>query len=587
MYTFKNFWTHLHRAILTALLFCTANQVAFAQGVQLDIRNQHYIDNTFYFDIYLQRTSGEVHLGNADFVLDYNEANFNSPILGYVANTSELKNSIGTPLSYGNNIATTIGATGDNANRLIINLAGPSSIASQTQFDAIIARLDSQVLTHKLGTFQISNAINTNVSANLEWVTASFGAKTMVFTHQNTTPWKSTRIELLTANNPSLLTEPSIQASNIVVSNKTSSSITLSWTSGNGSKRILLVSKGNAVPNVSYPVDGIFYFADSVYGQGSRSGDSTAYVAYSGSGNSVTITGLASNTDYAFALFEFNGENGWNENYATSAPAEIAETTVGPFITAQVKVFLQGAYNTANGTMHTALRMGNSFGTANLLPSAQPYSSSPWNYNGAENVDTSSHPSNAVDWILVELRTTAAGSTVSNGQAAGFLLADGSIVDTNGLDPIRFWNLNPGYYFVVVKHRNHLPIMTRDSIYLNANSSLYDFTSGGQSKAYGTDTITYLKLPMNEISSGVFTMWAGDVNGNSELRYNLASNDRVLILSKIGGTNINASVTNQYLSEDINLNRQVRYNLSNNDRVILLQNIGSTNINARRLIQIP
>ena len=74
-------------------------------------------------------------------------------------------------------------------------------------------------------------------------------------------------------------------------------------------------------------------------------------------------------------------------------------------------------------------------------------------------------------------------------------------------------------------------------------------------------------------------MWEGDINQDGLVKYNLGSNDRVLILTAIGGTNQNATL-NGYHKEDVNLNGQVKYNLGGNDRVILLQNIGGTNQNA-------
>lgn len=571
--------------ITIALLAMT--ELANAQvDVDVLVRNQRFEGDTFFFDIYLERSGTEnLFLGNADFALDFEEAYFNLPTIGLKSGSTELENAYGVATSYyDTNISSKIETKGVNAYRLMIYVQMPV-YSNNSDFLTRFARIDAQSLTHRIGTFYITNSIDANSNPSLSWITSGDGL-VLKIKHRDSTTMAASSANI-TAVNPALETQPITQASGLVVDAKTGNSITLSWNSGSGSGRLLLINTGSAVPTSSYPVDGIQYLADSVYGMGDTPGDSTTYAVYSGSGNSVTVTGLSASTDYYFSLFEYNGANGWSENYASSAPATVSETTEGPYISANIKVFLQGAYSTSSGTMNTYLRMGNNYGSTNLLPSAQPYSGSPWNYSGTESVDTSAHPSTAVDWILVELRSTASGSVVSNGQAAGFLLADGSIVDTNGVDPIRFYNVNAGYYFVVVKHRNHLPVMTKDSIYLSAASSLYDFTSAGQGQAYGADTSTYLKLPMNEVVSGTYAMWAGDVNANNELRYNLASNDRVLILSKIGGSNINASVSNEYTPEDINLNRQVRYNLASNDRVIILQNIGSTNINARRQIQIP
>lgn len=254
-----------------------------------------------------------------------------------------------------------------------------------------------------------------------------------------------------------------------------------------------------------------------------------------------------------------------------------SDTFEADYVNANVKLMLEGAYNSSAGTMTTALRSGNSLGSNNIIPSAQPYNSAPWNYAGTENVDTANHPSNTVDWVLVELRSTYNGSPVANGQAAGFLLSDGSIVDTNGTDAIRFWNITPGYYYVVVKHRNHLPIMTADSIYLSNASSLYDFTSG-QGQAYGTDTTTFQSKPMSALGDGRYGMRAGDCSGTTyQIRYNGGGmNDRTWMLSVVGGNNNSSTpINNSYDRCDVNLDRQVRYNGGGlNDRTRLLNWVG-------------
>ena len=64
-----------------------------------------------------------------------------------------------------------------------------------------------------------------------------------------------------------------------------------------------------------------------------------------------------------------------------------------------------------------------------------------------------------VDWVLVELRTgTAAGTKVAT--RAAFLKSDGTIVDTDGTSPVQFTGLSAGNYYIVIRHRNHLAIMS-------------------------------------------------------------------------------------------------------------------------------
>ncbi len=234
---------------------------------------------------------------------------------------------------------------------------------------------------------------------------------------------------------------------------------------------------------------------------------------------------------------------------------------------ANLKVFLQGPYSA--GTMSNTLNL------SGLIPLTQPYNTSPWNYSGTESVG--SIPADVVDWVLVELRTgTAAGTKIAS--RAGFLKTDGTIVEVDGMSKLGFPGAR-GTYYVVVRHRNHLAIMSSlDNALVSANSELYDFTTA-QTQAYGTN-------PMKDFGDGAFGMIAGDVNCDCSVKYNLSGNDRVAIYSKIGGSNVNASISGYY-SEDINMDGTVKYNLGGNDRVLLYQSIGGSNVNTCLTSQIP
>ncbi len=97
---------------------------------------------------------------------------------------------------------------------------------------------------------------------------------------------------------------PSIQAYNINITNRTSSSFTASWTRGNGSNCLVTVKP--AVNATSDPSNGsIVYSANSVYGSGSNLGNSN-YVVYKGTGTSVNITGLNPSTNYTVRVYEYN-----------------------------------------------------------------------------------------------------------------------------------------------------------------------------------------------------------------------------------------------------------------------------------------
>lgn len=165
------------------------------------------------------------------------------------------------------------------------------------------------------------------------------------------------------------------------------------------------------------------------------------------------------------------------------------------YINLQGKVFLQGAFN--SNSMTTFLSQ------SSLLPAAQPYNNAPWNYSGNEVLSSSS---GIVDWVLVELRSSNNPSQVVARRAA-VLKNDGTLLDTDGGTGVRFNNVQDGAYYIVVKHRNHLAVMSANPVQLSSNSVLYDFTDA-MNKAFGNN-------PMADLGSGgSFGMYSGDGNGD-------------------------------------------------------------------------
>lgn len=112
---------------------------------------------------------------------------------------------------------------------------------------------------------------------------------------------------------------PSVQATNIVGSNKTLNSATISWTNGNGDSRVAYI---NTVNSFAAPANGTIPSADSEY---SGSGQQAVY---NGTGTTVSVTGLASGTIYYFRVYEYNnpeaGVTMFNTNTATGNPVACA-----------------------------------------------------------------------------------------------------------------------------------------------------------------------------------------------------------------------------------------------------------------------
>ena len=247
----------------------------------------------------------------------------------------------------------------------------------------------------------------------------------------------------------------------------------------------------------------------------------------SGTGNIFTITfepfagGTSQIAVTSFSLRDIN-------NQEIPAIAESAQIIVSSSVV-NTKIFLEGPYS--SGTMLTNLS------SSGYLPLTQPYSAAPWNYSGTESVAAgffSTHPT-IVDWVLLELRTgTSAATTVA--KRAAFIKSDGTIVDLNGLDPVTFIVPDAIEYYIVVKHRNHLSLMSSISMFLTDTTPLYNFTNS-QTKAYGVN-------PMKNLATGIYGAYTADTNGSGVIdaadRSN-AWNQRNL--SGYYGTDVNLSGT--------------------------------------------
>jgi hypothetical protein len=109
---------------------------------------------------------------------------------------------------------------------------------------------------------------------------------------------------------------PTIQASSVVITGITSTTLTFSWTNGNGSKRLILMKASSVVS--SNPSDDTTYTASTTFGSGAQIGTGN-YTVYNNTGNSVTVTGLTADTVYHIRIFEYNGIAGAEKYFADSA----------------------------------------------------------------------------------------------------------------------------------------------------------------------------------------------------------------------------------------------------------------------------
>jgi hypothetical protein len=161
-----------------------------------------------------------------------------------------------------------------------------------------------------------------------------------------------------------------------------------------------------------------------------------------------------------------------------------------------VKVALQGAMPGLGKIMRNDLQ---NYSGLCLLPPNDPY-------NGGVFYPNIGAPGMAiVDWVQVEIRSAANPAAILETKSL-LLKTDGYIVDITGNAPT--FTAQVGDVHVVVKHRNHLAIMSNPITFL-AGSLTYDFTDV-ISKAFNDGSATDQMLLVN----GKWCMVAGDSFGD-------------------------------------------------------------------------
>ncbi len=233
------------------------------------------------------------------------------------------------------------------------------------------------------------------------------------------------------------------------------------------------------------------------------------------SGTESSVKGAIFGTGWTQAGTVNTGSNTLSFTNITNAPYDFTGTSEyasNAKLIVTAKALLQGAFN---GTGLTG-GYNNTDSTMVLLPTVQPYSDMLWGYPGTENVPGAGYFAarpQILDWVLVELRTgdpTMPPMTVVDRRAA-FITTTGAIVDLDGVSPLAFTASTPGNYYLVVRHRNHLAVMSANAMTLSLASTLFDFTQSGNS--YGVDS-------QWQVAPSVYAMIAGDASGDGFIDIN-------------------------------------------------------------------
>ncbi|MBL7939080.1 MAG: hypothetical protein JNL43_06965 [Flavobacteriales bacterium] len=299
---------------------------------------------------------------------------------------------------------------------------------------------------------------------------------------------------------------------------------------------------------------------------------STVGVSYPYSlGTLGAITGSTEGASVYHFLYNWQVET--EEVTAESARVPVTvQVTNG--VVLDLKAMLEGPFDQNADRMHDSLRV------ANIVPLTEPFTGLGFTHAGGGGGETlpaarlTTTGDNAiVDWVLVELRSASNPSTIVATQS-GVITRAGEVQSTTGSD-IRL-SVTNGSYFVALRHRNHLGVMTAAATALTAAPTTIDF-SLASTPTYGTQARKTLGARQ--------LLWAGEVVRDRNVMYTGGGNDRDVILQVIGGI-VPTNVANGYLQADGNLDGKVKYTGAANDRDLILSTIGGvvpTNVRPEQL----
>jgi hypothetical protein len=270
----------------------------------------------------------------------------------------------------------------------------------------------------------------------------------------------------------------------------------------------------------------------------------------------------------------------------------------------QIRVYLEGALHNTNAKtadnrplMRDNLRV-NPFNGQNSLPVMSPYKyptefvniTSKYRHEGSGQLirlDSIKNPMTVfavtgqdaiVDWVFIELRSKHDNREIIASRAA-LLQRDGDVVDTDGVSPVTFPGVGVDSFYVVVRHRNHLGVMSQ----LVSINQMIDFTSmntpvfdfGQHPNGYD-----YTGMAMNtQIKPGYRALWAGDFDGDGKLKFVNPNDDQNILFFEVFAypenfmNSANYNFALGYLQGDFDLNGKSKYDNPDDDKNLLFSQI--------------
>ncbi|GAB3742617.1 beta strand repeat-containing protein [Spirosoma lituiforme] len=313
-----------------------------------------------------------------------------------------------------------------------------------------------------------------------------------------------------------------------------------------------------------------------------RDGVATSAVLVTDNSGKATLSNLGTGNYTNFS---------YSQGSCTSAPytATLAVAASG-CSRLDLRVYLQGALYSNGGTIgaNNLPLMRDNLRSGGYLPLNDPYRTTPYTsvftqVNNAElqtipaSMTTTTGDKAIVDWVFVELRNKTNPALVSYSRSA-LVLRDGSVLDSDGQSGLKLTGISADDYYVSVRHRNHLGVMTAQAITVPSSTTV-DFNTMTDVQVWNTSGYDAVERSTVTVgSTSVRALWAGNSVHNNKVKYIGSGTDLPGILSNVLNYSGSAAAYNfsnayGYFIGDVNLDGRSLYIGSGNDGAFILSNV--------------
>ena len=276
------------------------------------------------------------------------------------------------------------------------------------------------------------------------------------------------------------LSPPSTSAGNFTFTNITGYNATVTFTAGNGVRRLVLAKAGSPVTDV--PVNLVNYTANSSYPSAPALGASK--IVYEGSGTTFTFNTLQPNTTYHFAIFEYNGSSG--PVYKQADPGIGSFVTLGKPTVAPATITYSGIEGDRMNVNYTT---GNGFGRMVIAKQGSP-------------VDV--FPSDLTTYTA----STVFGTVASDIGGGNYVVQNNTAIGGNTSTSITSLSIGQAYHFAIIEYNG----TGTERIYMTGAQALT-----GNNSTLSAPTLQATNVTFSNITSNTLTVNWQNGNGNARI----------------------------------------------------------------------